>query len=537
MARRKVEIPLLPESRERVAHALLAAITHTLRALAQGDEPGAVRDGFRAVARGVQAERAFLARVESAQHVGEVLVSRGLSPSQAQALQCGASSPGVSPSLVRRALDSERVQIIEDARLLSRRAHETGALATGDYSVACTAVRDPLTKSPLAVLYLQTTSLTDSISRQVAPYIDAYALALGHAWKLWDRSQPLPASRAQRGVPGPDLIGDSAATRTLRERIERVVLPAMAAERPDPILILGETGTGKDVLAQYLHAHSKRAGAAFVPVNCGTLTGDLLQTRLFGHKRGAFTGASESAEGDFVAADRGVLFFDELGDLPPDGQVTLLRAIETRRVRGLGMPAERAVDVQFVCATNKDLQAEIAAGRFRTDLLHRLSGLTLRLLPLRERPDDVPALLSHYLRAHERRLGKGTLGLTRDVLERLLHHTWPGNVREVGWLCSALVLHAQTGEPIDLAVLAEAAPHMVAAPSAAPANARDRAAELFVGTLVEASAAFERAYVIQVGREVEWQRSLLAERLGLSRTSLYVLLKRHGLKEGLDDER
>lgn len=541
MARRNVEIALLPESRQRVAHALLAAITHTLSALAQGDERSALRDGFRAVARGIQAERAFLARVEGGQRVGEVLFARGLSPVQAAALQSGSSSPGVSPTLVRRALASERVQVVEDARLLSQRDNQTGALATGDYSVACAAVRDPLTRAALAVLYLQTTSLRESISRQIAPYVDAYALALGHAWKLWDRGRAQTFARADQGA-GPELVGESAWTRALHERIERIVLPAMAADRPDPLLILGETGTGKDVLARHLHARSVRAKGAFVAVNCGTLTGDLLQTTLFGHRRGAFTGAFDNAEGDFVAADRGVLFLDELGDLPADGQVSLLRALETRRVRGVGMREERAVDVQIVCATNKDLLAEIDAGRFRLDLFQRVSGLTLRLAPLRERPDDVPPLLSHFLRLHERRLGKGTLGLTRDVLERLLRHAWPGNVRELNWLCSALVLHAQPGRRIDHDVLVQAAPHMQDVRSrsrrlAADARAHALPTQTQTGTLAEAAFAFERSFLLAAGRETGWRRAALAERLGTSRTALYMLLKKHGMKEAHDDER
>jgi DNA-binding NtrC family response regulator len=533
MTRRDVLLPLPPECRERVAHALLAAVTHTLRALAHADEIGALRDGFRAIVRGLRAERALLARVEAGRQVTEVLLSQGLSAEQVRALQSGASSPGLSPTLVRRALQSERVQVIEDARLLSRRGHHTGAFASGDYSVACTAVRDPLTQAPLAVLYLQTSSLTDSLTRRLAPYVDAYALALGHAWKLWDRSQPLAASRAERVVGGPDLVGDSASTRALRERVERIVLPAMAAERPDPILILGETGTGKDVLARYLHARSVRAQAPFIAVNCGTLTGDLVQTTLFGHKRGSFTGAVDHQTGDFVNADRGVLFLDELGELPAPAQVSLLRALDTRRVRGLGMSDERTVDLQFIAATNKDLLAEVEAGRFRPDLFHRLNALTLHLPPLRARTDDVPPLLAHYLKAHERRLGKGTLGLTREVLERLLRHPWPGNVRELGWICSALVLHAQPGQPIDLAVLAEAAPHIVRRET----PSRDDETSFTHQTLAEAHDDLERRVLVQVGRESGWKKADMAARLGISRASLYTLLHRHGLKEGHDHDR
>ena len=534
---RRRRLPALPdESRGRVAHALLAAITHTLRGLAQGDERSALRDGFRALAGGLRAERAFLARVESGRDIGELLVSLGLSQEQAQALQSGTSSPGVSPTLVRRALLGERVQVIEDARLLARSASDTGALATGDYSVACAAVRDPLTQALLAVLYLQTSSLTDSLTRDIAPYVDAYTLALGHAWKLWDRAQPWAAPGSERVLGGPDLIGDSPATRELRQRIERIVLPSMAAERPDPILILGETGTGKDVLARHLHARSGRAQAAFVSINCGTLTGDLVLTTLFGHRRGSFTGAVESQLGDFVSADRGVLFLDELADMPAPAQVSLLRVLENRRVRAVGTSDERPVDVQIIAATNKDLEAEVRAERFRKDLFHRLNGLTLRLPPLRERVDDVPPLLLHYLRLHERRLGKGTLGLTQDVLQRLLRYPWPGNVRELSQACSALVLYAQPGAPIDASALAEGAPHILNHVPA-PTTTLDPETLFAHQTLADAGAHFERAFVAQVGRELGWRRNAMAARLGISRASLYVLLKRHRLKEGNDDER
>ena len=336
------------------------------------------------------------------------------------------------------------------------------------------------------------------------------------------RAEPDSLRRSERGVWG------------VRRRTPQLNHDA----RPDPILILGPTGSGKEVLARYLHAYSTRSRGRFVALNCAELRGDVVESKLFGHARGAFTGAVTPSEGLFVAADRGVLFLDELGDMPMQGQSLLLRALESRSVRALGARDERPVNPQIICATNKDLDAEVQAGRFREDLYHRIANVTVTLLGLRERPDDIPPLLSHYLRHHEQRRAKRTLGLSSPLLELLLRYPWPGNVRELSAVCSVLVMHADPARRIDQSVLAEAAPKVYAA---ARRSRRQAPAVVNVdalsGTLAEVRQACERAYIAKVGDELRWRRTAMARRLGLHRSVLYRRLEQYDfLKEDNTDE-
>ena len=206
----------------RIGRGLLEAITRALQAFANGDEGAALRDGFAALTQGVTPQRSFLARVDGRRRVTEVLVYEGLSDAQVEALRAGTSSPGVSPSLIRAALHSGQAQVIEDARLASRRGQISGALAGGAYSVVCATVNDPHSRAPVAVLYLQTSSITQPLTRALAPYIEAYTLALGTAWHVWDRTQQaLSKARGERVVRAMEIVGDSQATRALRQRVHR----------------------------------------------------------------------------------------------------------------------------------------------------------------------------------------------------------------------------------------------------------------------------------------------------------------------------
>ena len=197
------------------------------------------------------------------------------------------------------------------------------------------------------------------------------------------------------------------------------------------VLVRGETGTGKELVAKALHATSARADRPFLAVNCATLTGDLLASELFGHVRGAFTGAVRDHPGLVARARGGTLFLDEVGELTPPVQVKLLRVLQERRVRQVGGTAEIPVDVRFVAATNRDLEAEVRAGRFREDLYYRLNVIHLHLPPLRERPEDIPELARHVVTRTCRRLGLPEKRLTSDALQLLQAYHWPGNVREL----------------------------------------------------------------------------------------------------------
>jgi two-component system, NtrC family, response regulator HydG len=201
-----------------------------------------------------------------------------------------------------------------------------------------------------------------------------------------------------------------------------------AAPSTLPVLILGESGSGKEVAARALHELSPRAGEAFVPVNCGAISAELAEAELFGHERGAFTGAVGSSPGAFGAADGGTLFLDEIGDLPLPLQVKLLRALEAGEVKPVGSPRPRRIDVRIVCATHRDLKKLVRAGAFREDLYYRLAGLTVALPPLRDRREDIVPLAEHFLAQEVDGVQRG---FSSDARARLLAHAWPGNAREL----------------------------------------------------------------------------------------------------------
>jgi DNA-binding NtrC family response regulator len=525
----------------RVGRGLLEAVCQALQGLADdGDDAKALRESFSRATVGVGGQRSFLARVGPDRTVTEVLLAEGLSADHVEALRSGKSSPGVSPSVIRAALETGEIQLVEDSRLARTDADTTGSLAGGEYSVICAPVSDPHTNAPFAVLYFQTSSVGQPLTQAHAPFVFSYARALSLSWTGWMRSQrELAVARAQvhtgREV---EIIGESEETRALRSRLNRFFVRAMAAPRPDPILITGPTGTGKDLVARYLHAFSARAKGRFVALNCATFKGDVIESVLFGHAKGAFTGAQNANEGLFLAANNGVLFLDEVGDMPGEGQRLLLRALETRSVRPVGGRDEVPVDVQIVCATNRDLPALVAAKKFREDVYHRIRGLQIKLTPLSGRPTDILPLLSYFIAHHERRVGRRTLGLSPEALTLLLAYAWPGNVRELSAVTSALVLHAEDGEPITEDTLRDAVPEVHEAARSSDASVDPEVvAEGINGAkpFFEAVEMFERAYLLRAGNALNWHKSRMSEQLKLDRKGLYMRLKRYGLM-GANDE-
>ena len=269
----------------------------------------------------------------------------------------------------------------------------------------------------------------------------------------------------------PEILGDSAHTQALRRMLHETYIPALDVENPEPILILGERGTGKDLIARYLHAFSARHKRPLVVVNCAEITDELAASRFFGHKKGLFTGALTDEPGFFRAADGGVLFLDEIDELSPRAQAHLLRVLESHMVTPVGQTRGIPVDVAVVLATNRDLTEAVQAGTLREDFYDRFRTLAIRLLPLRERPWDIPMLLEHYRRHHERKHRKRTLGFTPEALRALAAYSWPGNVRDLARACALFVIHAQPGAPIDLALIQRCLPEVLQEtpnPEAAP---------------------------------------------------------------------
>jgi two-component system response regulator HydG len=241
--------------------------------------------------------------------------------------------------------------------------------------------------------------------------------------------------------PEAGIIGASPAMRRVFEVIERM------ARSDVPVLLLGETGTGKGLFARILHAHSARASGPFVTVNCAALPEPLLESELFGHVKGAFTGATRDAKGLLVESSGGTLFLDEIGEMSPAVQAKLLDVLERRVVRAVGAPRERPVDLRVVAATHRDLGERVAAGAFREDLRYRLDVVSVELPPLRHRREDIPLLLEHFLReARKRHPSSPAERFAPETLARLLDHRWPGNVRELGYAVERLVLLARGAE-------------------------------------------------------------------------------------------
>jgi two-component system, NtrC family, response regulator AtoC len=203
------------------------------------------------------------------------------------------------------------------------------------------------------------------------------------------------------------------------------------AKHPTTILLEGATGTGKELMARLIHSESTRSQGAFVAVNCGAVPDNLLESEFFGHVKGAFTGADRDRDGLFEAADGGTLFLDEVGEIPDFLQVKLLRVLQEGEVRRVGESASRRTDTRIVAATNRDLEAEVAAGRFREDLYYRIAVVTLRIPSLKERPEDLPLLVRHFLKRHAERLGIEVTGVDPLAMRVLAAHEWPGNVREL----------------------------------------------------------------------------------------------------------
>jgi DNA-binding NtrC family response regulator len=219
-------------------------------------------------------------------------------------------------------------------------------------------------------------------------------------------------------------------------------------------VVTGETGTGKELVARALHERSPRSGGPYVAVNCSAIAEELLESELFGHEKGAFTGAVRTHKGRFERADGGTLFLDEIGDMPLHTQSRLLRALEEGRIERVGAEAERKVDVRVVAATNVPLEQAVGQGRFRADLYHRLNVLRIHVPPLRERPEDIPALVDHFLQVFSRKYGRRIERLTAEALALLQAYLWPGNVRELRNVLERVFVETQ-GEVVGARAFAE----------------------------------------------------------------------------------
>ncbi len=317
--------------------------------------------------------------------------------------------------------------------------------------------------------------------------------------------------------PDSALVGHSPAIIEVMKTLARVA-PSQAT-----VLVLGETGTGKELVARTIHQFSERADRRFVAVNCSALAEGLLESELFGHVRGAFTGAGNSRPGLFREADRGTLFLDEIGDISPALQARLLRALQEHEIVPVGSETPVRVDVRVLAATHRDLPELVRQGRFREDLYYRLNVVTITLPPLRARPQDIPLLIDHFLRELGERHGRGPVAVDPEAQRRLLTYDWPGNIRELQNVLERAMLLAEQDVigpehlPADLrpARAAAAAP---AAPGEAPAPAPLRSLD-----------EVDREHVLRVLRAMRGNRDETSRVLGISRRTLSRMILRWNL--------
>ncbi len=321
-----------------------------------------------------------------------------------------------------------------------------------------------------------------------------------------------------------DLVGTSPKMTEVFKLIDSV------AYASSTVLIQGEPGTGKELVARALHRRSPRKARPFVAVNCGALTETLLESELFGHLKGSFTGAIANRRGLFQAADGGTLFLDEIGEMPPATQVRLLRVLQEGEVRPVGSNESVHIDVRVVAATNVDLAKAKAAGKFREDLYYRLNVIALQLPPLRERPEDIAPLVHHFVAKFAKKAGKTLTGVTRAAMEKVVAHGWPGNVRELENAIERAVVLCQGSE-----LGAEDLPPNIGAEGK---PAADEPASLTHLPFYQARelnhAAFERRYCSTILKKTEGNITRAAELAGVDRSNFRRLLKQHGIAAKAD---
>ncbi len=360
----------------------------------------------------------------------------------------------------------------------------------GSRLVAAAVARWPIDRMPPA----QAREMLELTAAVAAPRIDAMRAAAREV--------------AGASIAIPELVGASAAIAEVRRSVSR------AATAPFSVLIEGESGSGKELVARALHQLSPRRERRFCDVNCAALPDDLLESELFGHTRGAFTGAVADRPGLIEEADGGTLFLDEVADLSPRAQAKLLRVLQQQEVRRVGATFSRKVDVRVVSAANRDMRAEVAEGRFRQDLLYRLDVVRVRVPPLRERPEDIPVLAEHLWQAAAARVGSRAV-LTHAVLTALSRYHWPGNVRELQNVMAGMAVSAPARGPVKAGLLP---PAIAGAPS--PSTTR----------LADARDQFERRFIELALVRAGGRRANAARELGLSRQGLLKMMARLGIQ-------
>lgn len=394
-------------------------------------------------------------------------------------------------------------------------------LKTGDQFICMILAAPSLNREGAAIYGRCVRPLTERQVKELRLLSDVAQLAHAHVALIGDQQQHFKTQSlsAVTNATLPGMVFVSRAMGEVARAVERI------KDSDSTILITGESGTGKELVARAIHRLSRRCHGEFIPFNCTAAPVDLIESMLFGHRKGAFTGAHADHEGMIRAAEGGTLFLDEIGDLPTTLQPKLLRFLQEGEIHTLGERAPRKVNVRVVAATHKSLEREVREGRFREDLYYRVASLSLHVPPLRERPEDAAALISHYLTHYARRNDRAIAGITSDAIRALQNYSWPGNVRELAAEIERLVLYADEGsyiglEHINTRILPE----------------RERAAMQTNNSPADLDHMledFERRVITETLRRHDCNVARAADALGLgSRQTLYKKLKRLAIDIG-----
>jgi Nif-specific regulatory protein len=437
----------------------------------------------------------------------------------------------ISETLAQACLRENRVIPVENTALLPELREARSIRALDTHAAVCVPLREH--GVPRGVLYLDSSVPGLRTTPQEIPFLEAFASQaavclmnarelrrLEESHLLLTRENESLRAEAQAGAGFANILGHSPAMISLFERIR------LLKDTDIPILILGESGTGKDLVARALHTEGLRKGGPFVPVNCAGFPAELLDSLVFGHRRGAFTGAVQDNPGLVEQANGGTFFLDEVGDMPAQMQVKLLRFLESGEFRRVGESETRRANVRVISATNADVRSMVKDRSFREDLYFRLAGIRLELPPLRDRREDLPLLVDHFLEEAIRRSPRRINGLTDRARTLLLRYAWPGNVRQLRHVIEGACALVPSGEQVDEAQL------RMQLPDLSPEDTRATAE----GTLQEASVQFEREMLESVLRRNEWNITHAAKELGISRQHLHSRIRTHGLRRPSERE-
>ena len=318
-----------------------------------------------------------------------------------------------------------------------------------------------------------------------------------------------------------DIVGQSDKMQEVFRLIEKV------ADSDSSVIIDGETGTGKGLAARAIHRHSYRKSKPFVSINCGAIPENLLESELFGHVRGAFTGATTTRRGKFEAADGGTIFLDEIGDMSPDLQVKLLRVLEEKEFEQVGGCKTVKVDVRIIAATHRNLEKEVQKGTFREDLFYRLCVIPIKLPPLRERKSDIPLLVAHFVDKISLDKNKEFDSISNSAMKMMMQYSWPGNVRELRNMIERFVVLGEDGEEISTQYLPDKLKNSNDDSGAMP-QVEISQDGICLNTAVNE---FEKALIVQSLKKTKWVKNRAAKLLHLNRTTLVEKIKRHHLQQ------